>query len=90
VRVEQIADVWDALTSDRPYRAAMPFSKARDLMGGQDNTFGFDPELMETFLRLTRFIFPDDDCDPDEMTNLLKEIAELKIGEHLDKAVVPV
>jgi len=88
VRVAQIADVWDALTSDRPYRSAMPLAKARELMGGKDNTFGFDPGLLETFLRLTRFIFPEDDCDPFEMTNLYSEIAAIKIGDHLDKPAV--
>jgi len=88
VRVAQIADVWDALTSDRPYRSAMPLAKARELMGGQDNTFGFDPELLETFLRLTRFIFPEDDCDPFEMANLYSEIAAIKVGEQLEKPAV--
>jgi len=86
VRVAQIADVWDALTSDRPYRSAMTFAKARELMGGNENTFGFDPMLLETFLRLTRFIFPEGDCDPDEMSRILDEIAGLNLSEDLSTA----
>jgi len=77
-RVTQIADVWDALTSRRPYRAAMPHAKARQLMGGGDNTFGFDAELLESFMRLTRYIFPDDDCDPRELERIFEEVAQLK------------
>lgn len=88
VRIAQIADVWDALTSERPYRAAMPLSKARELMGGSDNTFGFDRELLETFLRLTRFIYPADDCDPQEMSVLFGEIAGIQVGNQLGNAVV--
>ena len=77
VRIVQIADVWDALTSSRPYRDAMPYGRARELMGAEDNPFGFDTELMEAFLRLTRFTFPDDDCDPKEMERLFSEIAQV-------------
>jgi HD-GYP domain-containing protein (c-di-GMP phosphodiesterase class II) len=85
VRVLQIADVWDALTSDRPYRAAMSYSTVRKMMSSGD-TFGFDPQLLESFLRLTRFIFPDDDCDTKaEMADLMKEIAELQLDEDLGR-----
>jgi putative two-component system response regulator len=77
-RVTQIADVWDALTSQRPYRAAMPHAKARQLMGGGENTFGFDAELLESFMRLTRYIFPDDDCDPHELERIFEEVAQLR------------
>lgn len=88
VHIMQISDVWDALTSHRPYRQAMPFAKARGLMGDDPKTFGYDTELVQTFLRLTRFIFPDDDCDPDEMLHLLKEIEELKLGDALERQLV--
>lgn len=49
-RIFAVADVWDALTSDRPYRAAWPKEKAlahiRDQAGSH-----FDPQVVETFLR---------------------------------------
>lgn len=88
VRITQIADVWDALTSERPYRAAMPLAKARELMGSDENTFGFDRELLETFLRLTRFIYPDDDCDPQEMSILFGEIAGIQLDNQLGKSMM--
>lgn len=50
-RIVAVADAFDAMTSDRPYRPAMPFEKAfaeiRDKSGSQ-----FDPEMAKAFLRL--------------------------------------
>lgn len=86
VGTTQIADVWDALTSARPYREAMPLKEARELMSTSEDNFGFDPQLLEAFLRLTRFIYPDDDCDPHEMSKLLREFEDLKVGEIFNNA----
>lgn len=48
-RIVAIADVFDALTTDRPYRAGLPNQSALELMsagrGGQ-----FDPVLLDVFL----------------------------------------
>jgi HD-GYP domain-containing protein (c-di-GMP phosphodiesterase class II) len=63
VRVLQIADVWDALTSDRPYRSGMSFMQARELMNLDDNSFSFDADLLAIFLKMTVFIFPDEDVE---------------------------
>lgn len=41
-RIVSVADVFDALTADRPYRAAMPVSKALEIMRADVNT-AFDP-----------------------------------------------
>lgn len=50
-RIFAVADVYDALTSDRPYRKAWPKEKAlayiREEAGKQ-----FDPEVVEAFLKL--------------------------------------
>ena len=83
VRVLQTADVWDALTSDRPYRQAMSYAQARKLMDSRVNTFGFDPAIMETFLRLTRYTYPDIDVDPDELETTMHEIRALRIKDTL-------
>jgi len=37
-----VADVFDALTADRPYRAAMPIEKAMGILRADLNT-AFDP-----------------------------------------------
>jgi putative nucleotidyltransferase with HDIG domain len=47
-RIIAVADVYDALTSDRPYRKALPPFEARDYIinkAGKD----FDPEVVDTF-----------------------------------------
>lgn len=86
VRVLQTADVWDALTSDRPYRPAMSYAQARQLMDTKANNFGFDPAIMETFLRLTRYTYPDTDVDPDELKATMHEIRALRIKDVLGAA----
>ena len=37
-RIITVADIFDALTADRPYRAAMPVSRALDIMAGDVGT----------------------------------------------------
>ncbi len=50
-RLFSIVDTVDAITCDRPYRAAQPFSVAcREL--GQNRGSQFDPGLVETFLQV--------------------------------------
>ena len=64
VRVLTLADVLDAMTSERPYHSALPFENAVDevrrLSGAQ-----FDPEVVEAFLGRTT-----------QIAELLKEKAE--------------
>ncbi len=50
-RIFAVADVFDALVSDRPYRSAMPFEKVIDLMTELTGT-QFDPVVMEAFMRV--------------------------------------
>ncbi|NWG34613.1 MAG: GAF domain-containing protein [Chloroflexi bacterium] len=50
-RIFTVADNWDALTSDRPYRPAWPKEKARQYI--RENTGKlFDPNVVEAFLSL--------------------------------------
>lgn len=57
-RIFSIADTLDAITSDRPYRAAQPISVAREevkrFSGRQ-----FDPEVVRTFLDMPDTIWED-------------------------------
>ena len=44
-RIITTADVFDALTADRPYRAAMPLERALAIMAGESGT-AFDPRCL--------------------------------------------
>lgn len=50
-RVFAVVDVWDALRSDRPYRAAWPEEKVRDYLR-QQAAKHFDPKVVEKFLHM--------------------------------------
>ena len=47
-RVMAVADVFDALTSSRPYKAAMPFDQAVGIITEGRGTH-FDPQVVEAF-----------------------------------------
>jgi len=49
-RIVQIADVFDALRSHRPYRSALPMPKILSIMQGDVGTF-FDGDLLGAFFR---------------------------------------
>jgi len=48
-RIAAIADFWDAITSDRPYRKAMPLDRAVRVMH-KEREEAFDPELLDLFM----------------------------------------
>ena len=48
-RIVAVADVYDALTSVRPYKAAWPSAKALDYVASQTGKH-FDPRMVEAFL----------------------------------------
>lgn len=47
-RVVAVADVFDAITSDRPYRAALPLDQAREEIA-KGRTTHFDPQVADAF-----------------------------------------
>jgi putative nucleotidyltransferase with HDIG domain len=47
-RVFAVADVFDALTSDRPYRSASSLSEARELISSESGSH-FDPDVVGAF-----------------------------------------
>jgi len=51
-RVVAIVDVWDALTSDRPYRSAMSNEQAIALIKSESGKH-FDPDIVKAFLKLS-------------------------------------
>ena len=50
-RIFSVADTLDAMTSDRPYRRALPFSTARDEITRESGR-QFDPEVVRVFLSI--------------------------------------
>jgi PAS domain S-box-containing protein/putative nucleotidyltransferase with HDIG domain len=50
-RIFAVADVWDALCSDRPYRPAWPVERVRQYVQEQSGRH-FDPAVVEVFMRL--------------------------------------
>jgi response regulator RpfG family c-di-GMP phosphodiesterase len=50
-RIFAVADTLDAMTSDRPYRAALPLQSARDVIARGSGTL-FDPLVVAAFLRV--------------------------------------
>ena len=49
-RIVSIADVWDAITADRPYRIGFKKEKALDIMKSEKSKM-FDPDVLDVFLR---------------------------------------
>jgi HD-GYP domain-containing protein (c-di-GMP phosphodiesterase class II) len=52
-RIITTADIFDALTADRPYRAAMPVSKALAIMSEMEGT-AVDPDCLQALRRALR------------------------------------
>lgn len=50
-RIFAVADGFDAMTSDRPYRSALPMRTARNEIAAERGTL-FDPEIVDAFLAL--------------------------------------
>ena len=50
-RLFAVVDVWDALRSDRPYRASWPEAKVLDHIRAHSGTH-FDPQVVSVFLEM--------------------------------------
>ncbi len=57
VRILSIADVYDALSSNRPYRSAMSQARCLELMSENAAGGGLDPELVKLFIEIARSQF---------------------------------
>jgi response regulator RpfG family c-di-GMP phosphodiesterase len=51
-RIFAVADTLDAMTSDRPYRSALPFQAAREVIERGSGTL-YDPGIVGTFLNIS-------------------------------------
>ncbi len=54
-RITALADYWDAITTDRPYRKAMPLRQALHIMY-EEKERAFDPGLFEIFMKEKIFV----------------------------------
>jgi len=52
VRILSVADVYDALASDRPYRPAMSHARCHEVMKNDSERGGLDPELVQHFFEI--------------------------------------
>ena len=52
-RIFAIVDVWDALSSDRPYRAAWPAEKVHEHIRTSAGTH-FDPQVVDAFMQIPK------------------------------------
>ncbi|MBS3097328.1 HD domain-containing protein [Candidatus Woesearchaeota archaeon] len=50
-RILAVADAFDAMTSERPYRKGMPIEKAIGIINGEKSN-QFDPEVVDAFLKI--------------------------------------
>ena len=50
-RIFSVADVWDALASDRPYRSAWDLAKVREYIQQESGRY-FDTRIVEKFLQM--------------------------------------
>jgi len=50
-RIVAVADVWDSITNDRPYRSAMSLDESLDIVHGKAGTH-FDPDVVRAFDRV--------------------------------------
>ena len=50
-RIFAVVDVWDALSSDRPYRGGWPMERVHEFLRAQAGSH-FDPEIVNVFLKL--------------------------------------
>ncbi|GAC1656309.1 MAG: response regulator [Acidobacteriaceae bacterium] len=74
-RLFSVADTFDAITSDRPYRAAQPIDVAQKEIAKHSGT-QFDPKVVETFLDVPVYIWQE----------LRNTIGSASIGATLGRA----
>lgn len=73
-RVFAVVDVFDALTSQRPYRNPMPFAEAIDVIADGSGRH-FDPSVVDAFRRAAPAMFRETStADIGKLRNMLREV----------------
>ena len=78
-RIAAVADVYDALTTKRPYKEAFPHEKAVGIIRDSSGSH-FDPEVVDVFLRLERGFAELGQVLRDESDDSHEEKAERGLG----------
>ena len=81
-RIFGVADALDAMTSDRPYRRALPFSEARDEILGQAG-HQFDPAVVEAFRSVPEDVWSRIRTEVAERRGTLRQLPELSHADDL-------
>lgn len=78
-RITAIADVFDALTTDRPYRKAMPINEAFEIIKRGKGSH-FDPQIVDTFFKIKDEILSIRELfrDENEIPHLFKLTKKIK------------
>ncbi len=88
-RLFAIADTYDAITSDRPYRAARPYAAARAEIVKESGK-QFDPKAVEAFLAIPKewWLAIRDQVDAEVVARreLMRKFAEEQMGGGVGKA----
>lgn len=74
-RIFAVADVWDALISDRPYRRAWPLQDVVQYIFASKRTL-FDPNFVDAFLKMMDLAPPDTLVEPGQRR--LYEVAQIR------------
>lgn len=73
-RIFAVVDVFDALTSERPYKKAMAFADAIAILD-RDSNMHFDPEVVAAFKRIASSLYSGtDQADGAELRNRMREL----------------
>ncbi|NUM47085.1 MAG: PAS domain S-box protein, partial [Anaerolineales bacterium] len=78
-RIFSVADVWDALRSDRPYRKAWTSEKVRNYIQDHSGDY-FDPKVVEAFLQIIQPPFsenPPEETPPTNEANITQTLRNL-------------
>jgi len=80
-RITAVADVFDALSSNRPYKKALPLEESASIVFGERGAH-FDPRMVDAFVAVQEEIFTIRQNYKDESGSTLSRLGEVKTGEQ--------
>ncbi len=82
-RIFAIADVFDALTSERPYKSPIPFKKAMAIMK-EYRGIHFDPTLFDTFSTIAKPLYEEvASCSDETLRKNLESITRQYFSQEM-------